>query len=263
LAGSYLAACLYPQALPTGLAIKRLPGIDLERLLDRDEGDPKIQRRLERKLEHSCRKILMMCVAAERAIHAEREFYSTTVQDAPALFGEHAIEVSYHLEAFVLFARSSLDIAAGLFGHFVLAGQKKYNSFNDLCKGIVKKAGGPEVVLGEPPLSAFPPFRTGLPRCIARDQNNEFSWLSILCGSERGRALRDKIAHQTGFPLDYDEYNLTSEKEHALVSLGENFSMPLPSFVELVRAGVVEIYFTFEDEIISAAMGRPVAENSG
>jgi len=256
LAGSYLAACVYPQDLPKGLVIKRLPGIDLERLLDSDEGDPKTQRWLQRKLEHSCRKILMMCVAAERAIHAEREFYSTTIQDAPALFGEHSIEIFYHLEAFILFARSSLDIAAGLFGHFVLAGEKRYDSFNDLCKGIVKKAGGPEVVLGDPPRSVFPPFRTALPRCIARDQRDEFSWLSILCGSERGRALRDKIAHQTGFPLDYDEYSLMSEKEHAVVSLGENFSMPLPSFVELVRAGVVKTYFAFEDEIVSAAVRR-------
>jgi hypothetical protein len=75
--------------------------------------------------------------------------------------------------------------------------------------------------------------------------------------------VRDKIAHQTGFPLDYDEYSLMSEKEHAVVSPGENFSMPLPSFVELVRAGVVKTYFAFEDEIICAAMGRPAAVNGG
>jgi hypothetical protein len=251
LASSYLVSCVYPQDLPEGLAIKRLPGIHLEGLLDTEVSDFPTRRRLERKLEHSCRKIVMMCVAAERAIHAEREFYSSTVQDAPALFGEHAIEIAYHLEAFILFARSSLDIAAGLFGYFLFAG-KRYDSFNELCKTIVKEVGGQNYILDELSPAVSQPFRTALPRNIAVHQKNEFSWLSVLCGSERGRALRDKIAHQTGFPIDYEEFSLTSEKEHAVVSLAPDFTMSLPCFIKVVREGVVENYLGFEDEIIGS-----------
>jgi hypothetical protein len=69
-------------------------------------------------------------------------FYSGTIDDSPALFGEDAANVHYHLEALVLFARSSLDIAAAAFGELLPSPfpRKRYDSFNDLLKAIAKSA---------------------------------------------------------------------------------------------------------------------------
>jgi hypothetical protein len=242
----YLSACVYPQALPVGLATERLPGLKLERLINSQLADAQQMARLESKLAQSCRKICMMCVASERAIHAEKEFYATTIKDAPALFGEHAIEIAYHLESFIFFARSSLDIAATIFGSFLFDG-KRYDSFNDLSKDLVKRASeGVEVAenVGGSSIVEI------LARHILAHQKDDYSWLSTLCGSERGRALRDKIAHQTGFPIDYEELHLGSEKENAVVSLSAAFSMPLEDFVNSVRDGVVQNYLIFEDGIM-------------
>jgi hypothetical protein len=61
-----------------------------------------------------------VCYAADRSWGAEREFYSSTLHESPALFGHEAVELCYHLEAFVFFARSSLDIAAAVFGPLLL-----------------------------------------------------------------------------------------------------------------------------------------------
>jgi hypothetical protein len=169
---SYLSVCVYPQNLPAGLAVERLPGLKLEELLNTRIDDLEILDSLQKKLEHICRKTAMMCVAAERAIYEEKEFYSSTIEDASALFGKDAIEIAYHLEAFILFARSSLDIAATLFGHFLFA-RKRYDSFNELCKSIVNKAGGPEGLV-----KGGHSIEDTLPGRIFVHQTNEQSWLS-------------------------------------------------------------------------------------
>jgi len=132
----------------------------------------------------------MMCIAAERAKAAEADFYSTTIRDAPALFGDDAIEVAYHLESFIFFARSSLDVSSVIFGEFLL--NKDYDSFNDLSKAILKMGSKLKTLSDH----------------VSTLRKDDYSWFSVLCGTERGRALRDKVAHQTGFPIDYEEQSL-------------------------------------------------------
>lgn len=123
---NYLETVVYPQfpfndqvGIPTEtrhqiekeLGIKidfQLPGLQLERKLQ--SSNLENQEAIYSKLVQSCRKMCMMWYAGEQAILAEREFYSKTIQDAPALFGEDAIKINYHLESFVLIARSSLDL---------------------------------------------------------------------------------------------------------------------------------------------------------
>lgn len=41
----------------------------------------------------------------------------------------------------------------------------------------------------------------------------------LLCGSERGRSLRDQIVHQTNIKLEYDEYKEGSNKEKLFIVL--------------------------------------------
>src|SRR5271165_1585210 len=126
-----LTGLVFPDDLPPGLDRARLPGLKIEKILA-DRKTEKGNDILTAKLEHSCRKICMMCYAGERSWQAERDFYSTTCHDSPALFGLEAIDLCYHLEAFIYFARSSLDVAADIFGRLLL--DKRLDSFNDLTK---------------------------------------------------------------------------------------------------------------------------------
>jgi hypothetical protein len=178
----------------------------------------------------------MMCIAAERAKVAEADFYSTTIRDAPALFGDDAIEVAYHLESFIFFARSSLDVSSVIFGEFLL--NKDYDSFNDLSKAILK--------IGSK--------LKNLSDHVSTLRKDDYSWFSVLCGTERGRALRDKVAHQTGFPIDYEELTLVSEKENAVVRLSRTVTRRLDEFLDSVRDGVVG-NFIFEDEVMKLQDG--------
>jgi hypothetical protein len=164
---------------------KKIPGIKFENILFNDTSEESQYQ--YSKLIQSCRKLCMMWHAGEEARKAERKFYSSTIQDAPALFGEHAIKVNYHLEALVLIARSSMDVASGIFGQrlpdpFKI---KRYDSFNRLLKDLLKT--------GEP---------HELCRYFEELRDDPKSWVSIISGAEKGRSLRDKVAHQTEFPLD-------------------------------------------------------------
>jgi hypothetical protein len=67
----------------------------------------------------------MMWEAGDRALQAEQEFYSTTLQSSPALYGEEALTLHYHLEALVVFARSALDIASPVFAELSSAPLRK------------------------------------------------------------------------------------------------------------------------------------------
>lgn len=69
---------------------------------------------------------------------------------------------------------------------------------------------------------------------ILKDENDKFIYLKsylceidkldthafrLLCGSERGRSLRDQIVHQTNIKLEYDEYKEGSNKEKLFIVL--------------------------------------------
>lgn len=243
----YLEACVYPYDLPPGISKDRIPGLAVEQLLvDRLDGTGS-DRLLTAKLEHSCRKICMMCFAGERALEAERDFYSRTYHENPGLFGQDAIDLSYHLEAFVYFARSSLDLAATIFG--LLFFNRKMESFNDLTKKIAsdKRKG----------LAAR--LREDFVSWVASERGDANGWLPVLCGNERGRALRDKIAHQTGFPIDYEELFVESEKEYAVVRVSKDTTLPLKDFLDTVRNGVIDNFIRFEKEAVRVCSDTPAA----
>lgn len=209
-----------------------LPGFRFEQFLQKSTDLPVGSKWLESKLLTSCRKLCLMWTAGDNAVNAEQEFYAATFHETPALFGEDAINVHYHLEALILFARSSLDIAAGLFGFSLPAPfpKGKFDSFNKLVKTIIKSLPDAEISF------AF--------KNMQKDQK---SWFSILCGTEKGRSLRDKIVHQTEFPIDYTELNPPSEKERAIVRINRSEFLPLQEFINIVRNGVVANYLKFEE----------------
>jgi|SRR5580700_3235794 hypothetical protein len=232
----YLKACVYPSDLPQGMSTDRMPGLTVEQLLVERFDGTEHNRLLTAKLEHCCRKICMMCSAGERALEAEREFYLTTYRDAPVLFGQDAIELSYHLEAFVYFARSSLDLVATIFG--LLFFKKKMDSFNDLTKMIISDTKKDTIAHLDEDFVSW----------VASERRDPNGWLPVLCGDERGRALRDKIAHQTGFPIHYEELFVDSERDYAVVRVSDDTTFPLKNFLDAVRDGVIDNFIRFEKE---------------
>jgi hypothetical protein len=183
----------------------------------------------------------MMWEAGDRAEAAEKGFWLHTVREAPALFGAEAISVHYDLEAFVLFARSALDVAATVFGYMLPSPfeRKRFDSFNRMLKDIERF--GPADLQ-----SYFDPLRKSVS-----------SWVSVLSGLERGHSLRDKISHQTEFPLQYAELSAASEKEYAIVVLDDETAVALPQFIDSVRSGTLEGFRQLEDACMSGVDVTP------
>jgi hypothetical protein len=236
----YLRHCVYFDGA-LGNKYEPLPGTRLMLLLE-TLGPDFAPRRLSAKVEQSCRKLAFMWAAGDWARAAESDFYASTVHESPALFGREAVSVQYHLEALVLFARSALDIGSACFGELLPPPfvRKRYDSFNDLLKAIVK---------------------TGNPSHLASTakswRDDEQSWLSIVADIQRGRSLRDKLAHQIEFPIAYEEIDSSSEKESAVVLLGDRYRIPLQQFIDKLRVGTVECYLAFESACSADASRVP------
>jgi hypothetical protein len=215
--------------------VSDLPGVRLYGVLENADSVVKDGDQLRIKLEQSCGKLCLMWQAGDWALDAEREFWMSTVRESPALFGAEKVTVHYHLEAFVLFARSALDVAAHVFGALLPApfARDRFDSFNKLVKTVATS--GPQELN-----AYFGPLR-----------GSNTSWLSVISGSERGRSLRDKISHQTEFPLQYAELYPPLEKEYAVVRLSGVLT-PLPDFINMVRNGVIEGFRKMEEMCVQA-----------
>lgn len=213
-------------------AVPDLPGVTLATRLAGLEQHQFEQRRLEQ----ACRKLCLMWQAGDSALEVERDFWTATCQEVPMLFGNEEVLVHYHLEALVLFARSSLDICSGAFGGLLPDPfpRRRFDSFNKLLKALERH--GPGSVW-----EYFEPLR-----------RSPTSWLSITTGTQRGRSLRDKISHQMEFPLEYKELHPPSQKEYAVVSLDDGALIPLPEFVRVLRHGVLEGFSELERAAVAA-----------
>lgn len=83
---------------------------------------------------------------------------------------------------------------------------------------------------------------------IGEDDTHAFR---LLCGSERGRALRDQIIHQTNIRLDFLEYKKGSDKEKLFIILGkENFEIPYKEFMIQFIIEVLEMVSCISSRII-------------
>jgi hypothetical protein len=119
------------------------------------------------------------------------------------------------------------------------------DSFNDLLKFISK--------------SGVPP---NLASSVKAWRETEHGWLSLVADIEKGRSLRDKLAHQTEFPLCYVELRSGSEKESPAVRLEKTFVLPLPEFINRLRIGVIDCFLSFEQELSAVQSGPPTPEES-
>lgn len=229
LINSYLEICIYPENIFDN-KYNKLPAVELyDAIEDYFEVSDEVYSIIKSKIEQSCRKLCMMWHAGIEALKAEGDFYCATLKDSPALFGTDAIKVHYHLESMILLARSAMDIASTIFGWTLPDPfpKRRYDSFNKIIKEIIKNPSGQ------------------LTEYISSLREEDSSWLSIIAGKERGRSLRDKLAHQTEFPIEYEELYPPSEKEYAVVRINDKL-IPLKEFVDNFCRGIIDGYLTIE-----------------
>ena len=178
-------------------------GYDLFNLIEHNTSiDTETKINLKEKAVICHQKIKMMLFAEKCAIENLNEFEVSQNMEMPCLFGDDETTLLYHTESTILFARNALDVVATIF--HCIAFHERNDSFNKFTKKILK------------------------------DENDKFIYLKsylceidkldthafrLLCGSERGRSLRDQIVHQTNIKLEYDEYKEGSNKEKLFIVL--------------------------------------------
>lgn len=211
-------------------------------LVKQNQIDESKEELLHSKIENYTRKLCMMDHAGEQAIMAERDFILTQNRDCPCLIWEDELNILYHLESMILFGRSALDIASNIFSSFLFKpyGKVHIDSFNKLSKIIISSE---EENLFE------------LKERLVNMGQDEFSAFRLLCGKEKGRSLRDTIAHQTIIKVEYLESKENSEKKYCHIVINK-LPIPLEVFINLVCFGVFEIIFVIEDLIIDIHRGN-------
>lgn len=185
------------------------------------------------RIENTCRKILMMSKAGIKTIDCEEEIMLGQDREFPALMWDDEIELLYHIEAMILFARSALDIAAYVFSAFLL--KRRTDSLHEFCKLLMKTSDANLV---------------DLQKAITSEGSVKTSWLNILRGREKGRSVRDKIAHQTAVRIEYERVKQDWEDLFCHVVV-EDQTIALKKFVDEVNNGVIDFCILAEDVILS------------
>ena len=169
-------------------------------------------------------KLAMMQYAVNNYHLAKKDFESTQNMTIPALYGMGKTKILFYVESTIVFARNALDVSASIYSDILL--NHREDSFNTLCKKIDKQED-----------NIFNDFKEKK----AAWQEDGLNAFNILCGTTKGRALRDIIIHQTNVNLLYDEYKENSNKEKLFIYLKEFGSIELDQFINLFVLGLYNI----------------------
>lgn len=172
-------------------------------------------------------KLSMMMFAKSKLKEVKADFESTQNMNCPALYGVSKTMILFYFESMIVFARNALDVAAYVYSDLLL-GQRK-DSFNDVIKKVKK--------MTDPLYHDFQAFLDA-----AYDvESSDILALSLLCGTERGRALRDTIVHQANVKMGYYEYKEGSEKEHLFLELKGFEQLDLDVFIDDFTDDVIRV----------------------
>lgn len=201
-------------------------GQDLFNLIENNTSiDRETKINLKEKAVICHQKIKMMLFAEKCAIKTLNEFEISQNMEMPCLFGDDETTLLYHTESTILFARNALDVVATIF-HYI-AFHERCDSFNKFTKRILKDESDKFFYLKS---------------YICEIDKLDIHAFRLLCGSEKGRALRDQIVHQTNINLDYYEYKEGSDKEKLFILLDKSKMMiPYREFMSDFVMEVVEM----------------------
>lgn len=183
------------------------------------------------KIENASKRLLMMLMARKNAIETELNARLEVNQYLDPLIGLYEIEVLYHIEAMVLFARSILDFFTYVSAFFLI--NLRLDSFTKFFKKIMESTNKNLELLKSKCKSYL---------------DGKGNWIYVL-SSLNGRSLRDQIAHQTIIKLDYHEISETSDKVYCHINFNGEL-IPLKEFVDNVCNGVINFCLFSEDLII-------------
>ncbi len=228
--------CYFGEVPPFDFEIEKLPFSKIyfyfNKITKKDNLDDSIKRNISSKIENASRRLLMMLMAKKKAIGFELRARLEVSQYLDPLFSLYEIEVLYHIEAMILFARSILDIFTYVSAHFLI--NSRLDSFTKFCKIILKSK--------DNNLKLFK-FK------IKSYLDDQYNWIHIL-SSINGRSLRDKIVHQTFIKLEYHEIHETSEKVYCHINFNDNL-IPFNEFIENICSGVIDFCLLTEDIILN------------
>jgi len=191
-----------------------------------------------------CRRLYMMHYAGQRAEEFEADFISGLNPESQALVWKDEVEFLYHLESMILFSRCALDIMGSVYSTFLLHPEhvSPHESFYEFTRAVTKRE---DESLEE------------LKAAIHRIQHNESNWYRVMCGSERGRSLRDQVAYQSLARIEYLEEHRYQEKEccHVVIKTTDKDKstftrIPLIRFVDDLRHGVMGFGIKCEELLV-------------
>ena len=192
--------------------------------LDDDESNREYDYLLQKALA-AHQKLAMMFFAEYNIHEAKSNFESTQNMTCPVLYGVGRTQILFYVESMILFARNALDVAATIYSKLIL--ERRSDSFNDFSKRII---------------DADNPLFVDLKTYFENNSNNKLHAFRLLCGSERGRALRDIIIHQANIKLEYFEYKENSEKERLFLLLKDVPPIDFDAFVAGFLEDIEEIF---------------------
>ena len=169
-------------------------------------------------------KIAMMLYAKNKFLKAKKDYESTQNMDAPALYGMGKTELLFYFESMIVFARNALDVASFVYSDLFF--DQRIDSFNKFMKKVKKSEA---------------PFLEDLKQYYIKAEEEEMFALRMLCGSEKGRALRDIIVHQANVHMEYYEYKANSEKEHLFLEIKDAAPIDIDFFMSHFTQDVIEI----------------------
>ena len=169
-------------------------------------------------------KIAMMMYAKSKFLEIQEDFESTQNMDILALYGMGKTELLFYLESMIIFARNALDIVAYIYSDLFF--DQRMDSFNKFVKKIKKSESS---VLAE------------LKQFYNELEEDEMSALKVLCGTEKGRALRDIIIHQANVRIGYYEYKKDSEKERLFLEVKDKKLIDIDFFIFYFTQEVIDI----------------------
>lgn len=179
-------------------------------------------------------KIKMMLFAEKCAIENLNEFEISQNMEMPCLLGDDETTLLYHTESTILFARNALDVVATIF--HAIAFHERGDSFNKFTKKILKDKSDNFIYLKS---------------YICEINKLDIHAFHLLCGTEKGRSLRDQIVHQTNIRFDYYEYKEGSDKEKLFLVLDKGeIVVPYREFMRNFVMEVLEIVSSISQKFI-------------
>lgn len=169
-------------------------------------------------------KIAMMMYAKSKFLETQKEFESTQNMDVPVLSGIGKTALLFYFESMIIFARNVLDVSAYIYSD--LLWNQRMDSFNKFLKKLKKSE---DTIFKE------------LKQYYFDSEKDEMSVLKLLCGSEKGRALRDIIVHQANVRMEYYEYKQEAEKERLFLEVKDIAPIDMEFFISQFTQEIIEI----------------------